>query len=87
MDTRVPNGIMSAWSLDHDPAERIFVSFQPFATTGNGPDITGQMWRMEQVITVQDANHELKDQYFTPASGNPVKWLAKRYSYTRRPAS
>ena len=85
MDTRVPNGMMSAWSLDHDPAERVFVSFQPFATTGSGPDATGQMFRMEEIIIREDANHDRKDQYFTPASGSPTKWLAKRYSYTRRP--
>ncbi len=84
MDTRVPNGLMSAWSLDHNPVERVFVNFQPFAMTGDGPEVTGQMWRMEQVIIHQDADHEVKDQYFTPAGSIPTKWLAKRYSYTRR---
>ena len=87
MDTRVPNGLMSAWSLDHDPEERIFVSFQPFATAGNGPVVTGRMVRMEQVIIRQDADHDVKEQYFTPADGVGTKWLAKRYSYTRRPSS
>ena len=86
MDTRVPNGIMSAWSLGHDSAERVFVSFQPFATTGSGPEATGQMFRMEQIISSSDADHDVKDQYFTPSSSTPTKWLAKRYSYTRRPA-
>jgi hypothetical protein len=42
------------------------------------------MFRMEQVIQRQDADHETKDQYFTPAGDAPAKWLAKRYSYTRR---
>ena len=84
MDTRVANGLMSAWSLDHDPGERIFVSFQPFATAGSGPDVTGRMMRMEEIIIRQDADHDVKDQYFTPADGVGIKWLAKRYSYTRR---
>ncbi|ANH67392.1 hypothetical protein [Mitsuaria sp. 7] len=87
MDSRVPLGLMPAWSLDADPEQRIFVSFQPFATPGTGfagPVATGQMWRMEQVISRLDADHEQKDQYFTPAGDAPVKWLGKRYSYTRR---
>ena len=84
MDSRVPFGLMTAASLDADPEQRIFVSFTPFATTGNGPQASGQMFRMEQVIQRQDADHETKDQYFTPAGGAPAKWLAKRYSYTRR---
>ncbi|MCW6508775.1 DUF1579 family protein [Lichenifustis flavocetrariae] len=84
MDTRAAAGMMPAWSLDHDPAERIFVSFQPFALPGNGPEATGQMMRMEEIITTEDADHEVKDQYFTPADGTGTKWLAKRYSYVRR---
>lgn len=84
MDSRVPFGIMTAASLDPDPEQRIFVSFTPFATTGDGPVASGQMFRMEQVIQRQDADHETKDQYFTVAGGAPVKWLAKRYTYTRR---
>lgn len=84
MDSRVPFGLMNAASLDADPEQRVFVSFVPFATTGSGSDASGQMFRMEQVIQRQDADHETKDQYFTPAGGAPAKWLAKRYSYTRR---
>ena len=84
MDSRVPFGLMTAASLDADPEERVFVAFTPFATTGSGPVASGQMFRMEQVIQRQDADHETKDQYFTPAGGTPTKWLAKRYSYTRR---
>ena len=84
MDSRVPFGLMTASSLDADPEQRVFVSFTPFATTGDGPVASGQMFRMEQVIQRQDADHETKDQYFTPSGSAPVKWLAKRYSYTRR---
>ena len=84
MDSRVPFGLMTAASLDSDPAQRVFVAFTPFATTGSGPVASGQMFRMEQVIQRQDADHETKDQYFTAAGDAPAKWLAKRYSYTRR---
>ena len=86
MDSGVPDGLMVAWSIDYDPGERILVSFLPFATAGSGPDATGQMTRMEQVIIREDADHEVKDQYFTPADGAGAKWLAKRYTYTRRPS-
>jgi hypothetical protein len=85
MDSRVPDGLMSAWSLDADPEQRVFMSFLPFATpSGTGAGANGQMLRMEQVILRQDADHELKEQYFTAAGSAPVKWLGNRYSYTRR---
>jgi hypothetical protein len=83
MDSRVAAGIMVAWSLDHDPAARVFLSFLPFSTPGTGQDVSGQMLRMEQIVIHQDADHE-KDQYFMSADGVATKWLAKRYSYTRR---
>ncbi len=84
MDTRAPVGLMPAWSLNHDPAERVFLSFQPFSMPGDGPNITGQMLRMEEIIIHTDADHDVKDQYFLPADGAGTKWLAKRYSYTRK---
>jgi hypothetical protein len=84
MDSRVAAGIMVAWSLDHDPAARVFLSFLPFSTPGTGQEVSGQMLRMEQIVTHEDADHETKDQYFMSADGVATKWLAKRYSYTRR---
>lgn len=42
MDSGVPNGLMVAWSLDHDAGERIFMRFLPFATAGGGPEATGR---------------------------------------------
>lgn len=85
MDSRAPDGLMSAFSLDADPEQRVFMSFQPFATPNiSGTSAIGQMLRMEQVIVRQDADHEVKDQYFTAAGSTPVKWLGNRYSYTRR---
>lgn len=85
MDGRVPDGMMTAYSLDADPEQRIFMSFLPFANASIvGAKATGQLWRMEQVIVRQDADHEVKEQYFTAAGSAPVKWLGNRYSYTRR---
>jgi hypothetical protein len=85
MDGRVPDGMMVAYSIDPDPEQRIFMSFLPFASPNVIGDIAiGQFWRMEQVITRQDADHEVKDQYFTLAGSAPAKWLGIRYSYTRR---
>ncbi len=84
MDTRAPVGLMPAYSLGRDPVDRIMISFVPFATPGEGATPTGQLLRMEEVIHAIDADHEVKDQYFMPADGVATKWLAKRYSYTRR---
>lgn len=81
MDSRVPYGLlMPAWSIDRDPANRIFLNFEPFALPG--PSGSGELTRMQQIVILRDADHEVKDQYFTPAGGS--KWLAKRYRYTRR---
>ena len=85
MDTRVPNGLMPAWSFERGSEEQIVLTFQPFAITGAGPEVRGQMLRMEQVITRQGPDHEVKDQHFILADGIGTKWLAKRYVYTRRP--
>ena len=84
MDTRAAVGLMPAWSLDRDPAKRVFLSFMPFAFAGDGPNVSGQLLRMEQIIIASDTDHETKDQYFLPADGNGTKWLAKRYSYVRK---
>ena len=84
MDTRSSNGIMPAWSLGRDPVERIHLVFQPFAIVGGGSEVKGQMLRMEQIITNDGPDRELKDQYFTLADGVGTKWLARRYTYTRK---
>ncbi len=85
MDSRVPDGLMTAYSLDADPEQRVFMSFLPFASPSLSKDgVIGQLWRMEQVIRRDDADHEVKEQYFTVAGSQPVKWLGNRYSYSRR---
>jgi hypothetical protein len=85
MDTRSSNGIMPAWSVGRDRADRIDLVFQPFAIVGGGSEVKGQMLRMEQIITQDGPDRDVKDQYFILADGVGTKWLAKRYAYTRRP--
>ena len=84
-DTRVPAGLMPAWSDVPGDGTTIELSFAPFAFVGSGKDVTGQLLRMEQVIRYPDPGHDVKDQYFTMADGTATKWLAHRYAYARRP--
>jgi len=83
-DTRAPVGLMTAWSSSGGDGATIDLVFAPFAFVGAGTEVTGQMLRMEQVIKYQDADHDVKDQYFTMADGTGTRWLAHRYAYTRR---
>ena len=75
---------MPAWSSVRGDGATIELTFAPFAFVGTGAEVTGQMLRMEQVIRLQDADHDVKDQYFTMADGTGTKWLAHRYAYVRR---
>jgi len=84
MDMRAPVGIMSAWSFDRDPGERIRVIFQPFALAGDKAAVSGQMLRMDEVIARQGPNHNTKDQHFILADATGTAWLAYRYAYVRR---
>lgn len=84
MDTRSSSGIMPAWSLGRDPADRIELVFQPFAIAGSGSEVKGQMLRLEQIIAHAGPDRDVKDQYFRLADGVGTKWLARRYTYTRR---
>lgn len=82
-DTRVPVGLMPAYSVGRGDPERIEVVFLPFAippTVAGG----GAMVRMRQTIIGASRDHDLKDQYFTLADGSATEWLAHRYAYERR---
>ena len=85
MDMRAPVGIMPAWSYDHGEGGRIEVAFAPLTRAGAGPDVTGQMLRMLQVITYAGPDQDTKDQFFVLADGTGARWLAHRYAYKRRP--
>ena len=84
MDMRAPVGIMPAWSLDRGADGRIDLIFAPLTVAGGGPEISGQMLRMTQVITYPDPDRDVKDQVFLLADGTGTKWLAHRYDYKRR---
>ena len=86
MDTRVPVGIMPAWSFDRGADGRIVLAFAPFPWVGSGAAVTGQMMRMDQVITRQGLDHDLKQQHRVMADGTGTLWLAHQYAYTRRSA-
>jgi hypothetical protein len=60
------------------------LTFLPFAWAGSGPDVTGEMLRMDQVIIRQDRDHDVKEQHFIMADGTGKAWLAHRYAYVRR---
>ena len=83
-DTRVPVGLMPAYSVGRGDPQRIEVVFLPFAvppTAAGG----GAMIRMRQTIIGAGDGQDVKDQYFTLADGSSTEWLAHRYAYTRRP--
>ena len=84
-DTRAPVGLMPAWSSGRGDGTTVELTFAPFAFVGTGTEVTGQMLRMEQIITYQGFDRDTKDQYFTLADGTGTKKLAHRYAYVRRP--
>lgn len=83
MDERSPVGVMPAVSFARDPADHVTVTFAPFAVAGPGAALTGQLLRMDEVISVQGPRTNRKDQYFIIADGTGTKWLAHRYAYSR----
>lgn len=84
MDMRSPVGLMTAQSLTRGREDRIDLTFQPFAFVGTGSAVTGQTLRMEQVISHQGPDRDMKEQYFIMADGNGTRWLAIRYVYVRQ---
>jgi hypothetical protein len=84
MDTRAAVGIMPAWSFARGDADNITLTFEPFALPGNGAVVSGQMLRMDEVITHQGLDRDRKDQHFIMADGTGTAWLAHQYLYTRR---
>jgi len=79
MEMRAPVGIMSAASFGRGEKGRIDTTFEPFVLPGSG-----QLLQMNQIIVLQDANHDRKEQRFVVADGSGKMWLAHQYAYTRR---
>lgn len=83
LDTRNPVGLMPATSFGPGEPGTITLRFEPFAIPGPGTDVTGQMLRMEETISVQDADHDTAEEYFMMADGTGQAWLAYKYEYVR----
>ena len=83
-DTRVPAGLMPAWSDAPWAGKTIDLIFAPFVFPGPGPKAGGQMLRMEQLIRFESDDRDVKDQFFTMSDGTGTKWLAHRYVFVRR---
>lgn len=79
MDTRAPVGIMSAASFGTGKPGRIDLTFEPLTDP-----TSGQLLQMNQLVTLQDANHDRKDQRFVVADGKGTT-ATHQYVYTRRP--
>ena len=77
-------GIMPADSFDRGDATGIVLVHKPFAITGGGPDVAGQMLRMDMVVTRDGPDHDGKHRHFILRDGTGTVWLAHRYAYTRR---
>ena len=84
LDTRMPVGIMPAWSYDRGAGKALVLQFEPIAFVGFGPTVEGRMLRSDLTITRLDADHETKEQRFLLADGEGRPWTAVRYEYTRR---
>jgi hypothetical protein len=83
-DTRAPVGLMPAASMGRGDGQLVELIFDPFAAPPSGPQAVGQLLRMIQVIRFDAPDCDVKDQYFMPADGSGVRWLAHRYEYVRR---
>ncbi|CAA9257958.1 MAG: hypothetical protein AVDCRST_MAG95-2181 [uncultured Adhaeribacter sp.] len=84
IDTRNPVGLMPAASFGPGEKGKFTLTFDPFALAGPGMNVAGQMLRMEEVISQQDANHDTGEEYFILADGSGKRWLAYKYDYVRR---
>jgi len=82
--TNSPVGLMPAASFGPSQNGTITLQFEPFAVAGPGGTVTGQMLRMDEIITLQDANHDHAEERFRMADGSGKMWVAFRYDYVRR---
>lgn len=84
IEMRAPVGIMPAYSFDRGDAAGVVLVHEPFAITGGGSDVAGQMLRMNTVVTRDGPDRDVKNQHFILSDGAGTVWLAHRYAYTRR---
>lgn len=84
IEMRAPVGIMPAYSFDRGDAAGIVLVHEPFAITGGGSDVAGQMLRMNTVVTRDGPDRDVKNQHFVLPDGTGTIWLAHRYAYARK---
>lgn len=84
IEMRAPVGIMPAYSFDRGDAAGVVLVHEPFAITGGGSEVAGQMLRMNTVVTRDGPDRDVKNQHFILSDGAGTVWLAHRYAYTRR---
>lgn len=84
LDTRNPVGLMPAASFGPGDHGSITLTFEPFALPGPGANVTGQMLRMDEIMTQKDAAHDRAEEHFMMADGSGKMWVAYRYDYIRR---
>jgi len=84
IDSRAPVGLMPGWSFDRGEKGKIVLTFQPFAIAGGGSEVSGQMLRMDEIISFQNHERNIAEERFMMADGTGNGWLARRYEYVRR---
>ena len=84
IEMRAPVGIMPAYSFDRGDEKGVVLIHEPFAITGGGSDVAGQMLRMSTVVTRDGPDRDVKSQHFVLSDGAGTVWLAHRYAYARR---
>ena len=84
IEMRAPVGIMPAFSFDRGDEAGVVLVHEPFAITGSGAEVAGQMLRMNTVVTRDGPDRDVKNQHFILSDGAGTVWLAHRYAYVRR---
>jgi hypothetical protein len=84
LDTRLPVGIMPAWSFGKGTSGTLTLHFESLAFVGLGDDVEGRMIRSNFEITRESDDHEFGRQYWIQADGTGRQWLAVQYEYQRR---
>jgi len=84
LDTRLPVGIMPAYSFGRDQGRDITLQFEPIAFVGFGREVEGRMIRSNFVIARASDDHDFGRQYWVQSDGDGQEWMAVQYEYTRK---
>ena len=84
MDTRLPVGIMPAWSFGKEANGKLTLQFEPIAFVGMGQEVEGRMLRSNLVVVRESDDYEKTQQFWITSDGTEREWLAVQYEYTRK---